>query len=78
MQVEPQTIAVDKAGFAALLPLSVRAIERLDAAAKCPRGFTIGGRRVWRVADLRRWAELGFPCRQEFERLAGAAARSAE
>lgn len=70
----PPPIAVDKRGVAQMFPLSSRAIERLDAAAKMPAGYRIGGRRVWRVDDLRRWAELGFPCRQEFERVVGAAA----
>jgi len=70
VNVEP--IAVDKRGVAAMVPLSPRSIERLDAAARMPAGFRLGGRRVWRVADIRRWASLGFPSRKDFEATATA------
>lgn len=49
--------------------ISLRSWRRLDSAHRCPAGFMVGGRKFWRMSDLRRWAELGFPERAEFERL---------
>jgi hypothetical protein len=46
---------------------SLRSWRRWDTAQKCPRGFTVGGRKVWRVSDLKQWAEWGFPDRATFE-----------
>lgn len=53
-----------------ILPdISLRAWRALDAAGKCPKAVTLGRRKLWRVADLERWAALGCPDRREFERL---------
>ena len=41
--------------------------RRMDSAGKVPRGFRVGGRKLWRLADLRRWADAGFPDRREFD-----------
>ena len=62
-------LAIDaKRIVAELFPdLSLRTWRRLDASTKCPRGFMCGGRKVWRISDLHRWAEWGFPERSEFE-----------
>lgn len=49
--------------------ISLRTWRVLDAGGKCPRGFFVGGRKLWRVADLHAWAAAGFPNRSEFERL---------
>lgn len=49
--------------------LSLRTWRRLDSSGKLPAGFMIGGRKLWRTADLRLWSETGFPDRQEFSRL---------
>jgi hypothetical protein len=48
---------------------SLRGWRQLDAAAKTPRGHFVAGtrRKVWLYDDLRRWANLGFPDRREFE-----------
>ncbi len=64
---EAQQLAVDVRGMAQLLPFSVRSLRRMDSAGKLPRGFKLGGRKLWRTADLRSWAELGFPDRKVFE-----------
>ena len=53
--------------------LSLRLLRELDREKQIPEGFFIGGhgRKLWRVADLVRWSEWGFPSRAEFkERLA--------
>ena len=42
-------------------------LRRMDAGGKLPRGFKIGGRKMWRTADLRLWVKWGFPERREFE-----------
>lgn len=64
-----EVIAVDARGVTRLLPFGVRTWRRLDAAAKCPRAFRVGQKKLWRVEDLRQWSRLGFPDRAEFERM---------
>jgi hypothetical protein len=64
-----QTIAVDAERIVTeVFPdFSLRSWRRWDAAGKTPRGFMVGGRKVWRIADLKQWAEWGFPARATFE-----------
>lgn len=64
---EPERLAVDVQQMAQMVPFSIRTLRRMDSAGKLPRGFKLGGRKLWRVSDLRLWAEWGFPGRQEFE-----------
>ena len=47
--------------------IGLRSWRRYDSSGKCPRGFKIGGRKLYRVADLKLWAEWGFPDRDTFE-----------
>ena len=49
--------------------VSLATWRRWDSSAKIPRGFRLGGRKLWRFDDLKRWAALGFPDRRAFERL---------
>ncbi len=60
-------LAVSIKDIAAIVPFSVRTLRRMDSSGKMPRGFKIGGRKVWRVDDLRLWTAWGFPSRTEFE-----------
>lgn len=46
---------------------SLRTWRRWDASGRCPRGFKVGGRKVWRMFDLSKWSEWGFPDRDTFE-----------
>lgn len=62
-----EPLAVDVKAIAQLLPQSIRTLRRMDAAGKMPRGFKLGGRKLWRMLDLRLWCEWGFPDRGEFE-----------
>ena len=62
-----EQLAVDARGMSKLVPFSVRTLRRMDAAGKLPRGFKLGARKLWRVSDLRLWAEWGFPERKAFE-----------
>lgn len=55
MHLEP--IAVDSRGVVRIFPeLTVRSIDRLVSAGKMPEAFRVGGKRLWRTADLRSWA----------------------
>lgn len=55
-----------------LMPsISVRTWRRMDSASRIPRGIKIGGRKVWRVADIKTWIEHGCPDRERFEFLSG-------
>ncbi|MCZ6653037.1 MAG: hypothetical protein O7D91_08415 [Planctomycetota bacterium] len=65
--LQPEQLAVDVRGIARLLPFAIRTLRRMDAAGKLPRGFKVGGRKLWRVSDLRLWTEWGFPDREGFE-----------
>jgi len=62
-------LATDAAGIvASIFPaFSLRTWRRMDSSGRCPRGFKVGGRKLWRLADLQQWATLGFPDRQEFD-----------
>lgn len=62
-----EPIALDAAGVSRLFPFGIRTWRRMDAAGKCPRGHKVGQKRLWLVADLKRWAEFGFPTRDDFE-----------
>ena len=64
-------IAVDVKGITKLFPVSVRSWRRLDSSGKIPRGFMLGGHKLWRIADLEQWAALGFPSREEYEHWVG-------
>jgi hypothetical protein len=48
--------------------LSLRTWRRMDSSGKCPRGFKLLARKLWRIEDLRQWANLGFPDRMQFEK----------
>jgi hypothetical protein len=47
--------------------ISPRSWARYDTTGKCPAGFRVAGRKLWRVADLQEWADMGFPSREAFE-----------
>ncbi len=64
---EPTQLAVDIKGIAQLVPFAIRTLRRMDASGKLPKGFKVGGRKLWRVSDLRLWCDWGFPARGEFE-----------
>ena len=54
-------------GAARLCGVGERTWRKLDACARVPRAVAVGRRRLWSVATLRRWTELGCPERSEFE-----------
>ncbi len=65
----PTKLAVDAKAAAGAVSVSLRTWRRWDSSGKCPAGFSIGGRRLWRLCDLELWASLGFPERRTFEAL---------
>ena len=65
--VQNEQLAVAVRQMAKMVPFAVRTLRRMDAAGKLPRGFKVGGRKLWRSSDLRLWAEWGFPERGQFE-----------
>lgn len=62
-------IAIDAERVVTVLfpDLSLRTWRRIDSSGKCPRAFSVGGRKLWRTSDLQSWAAWGFPNRAEFE-----------
>ena len=50
-----------------IISTSVRSWRRADSAGKVPRAIRFGGRKLWRLADLRAWVAQGCPDRREFE-----------
>jgi predicted DNA-binding transcriptional regulator AlpA len=57
-------LVVDAKRLATLLCCSVRSIRTWDAAGKLPPPLRLGGRVVWRVAEVRDWLEAGAPDRE--------------
>ena len=66
-RVEP--LAVDAESAAALFSSSLRTYRRWDASGRCPRGYSLGKKKIWLLSDLRAWASMGFPRRSDFERM---------
>lgn len=52
---------------AAICAISPATWFRLKAAGKTPAPVKLGGRVLYRLADLRLWVSLGCPPRKEFE-----------
>lgn len=65
--VEAIAVDADRIVSEVFPDFSVRSWRRWDSAGRCPRGFMVGGRKVWRTSDLTLWSEWGFPIRVEFE-----------
>ena len=64
---EPLAVVASRIVSEVFPDFSLRSWRRWDSAGKCPLGFKVGGRKVWRVSDLKQWAEWGFPDRADFE-----------
>ena len=62
-------LLVGRIEAARLCAVSPASWDRLTSAGKTPRPLKLGGRVVWRRADLEVWIGHGCPCRQEFEAL---------
>lgn len=62
-------LVVDARRLAKLLCCGLRTVRTWDAAGKLPAPIRIGGRVVWRVAEIRAWLEAGAPDRETWTAL---------
>ena len=63
-------IAVDARGVVGrVFPgcFALRSWRSMDSSGKCPAGFFLGARKVWRLSDLKLWAAWEFCDRTEFQ-----------
>ena len=58
-QIDPISLRAKQA--AEVVGVSGRTWAALQSAGKLPPSFKLGGCRLWRVSDLRLWAESNFP-----------------
>ncbi len=65
-------LVVDAKRLARLLTCGVRTVRTLDAGGKLPKPLRIGGRVVWRVAEIRDWLAAGAPDRDTWAALTAA------
>ena len=63
----PLPLVVDARRLARLLCAGIRTVRTWDAAGKLPAPIRIGGRVVWRVAEIRAWLAAGAPNRDVWE-----------
>lgn len=67
VELTAEPVAVGRTVAAKLHGLSPRTWSSLDARGLIPRGLRIGRRRLWLLAELRRWAAAGCPSREQWE-----------
>ena len=69
--------ALDMTSAAKFIGVSRRTLSRLVSSHRIPRPFALGGKHMFRTADLRHWIDLSAKRgealgRAEFERITGA------
>lgn len=64
-----EPVLIDARAAAAACGVARSTFLAWDASGMNPRPIRLGGRVLWSVDDLRRWAAAGCPGREEFERL---------
>jgi len=69
-------LVVDARRLAQLLCAGVRTVRTWDAAGKLPAPIRIGGRVVWRVAEIRAWLAAGAPDREAWAAMVAARRQS--
>jgi predicted DNA-binding transcriptional regulator AlpA len=65
-------LVVDARRLAKLLCAGIRTVRTWDAAGKLPAPIRIGGRVVWRVAEIRAWLGAGAPDRETWAAIVAA------
>ncbi|MFH5804678.1 helix-turn-helix transcriptional regulator [Alienimonas sp. DA493] len=60
-------LLVGRNDIPAVLNVSTKCWDRQCDAGATPAAVRIGGRKLWRVADLEDWVRLGCPDRRTFE-----------
>jgi predicted DNA-binding transcriptional regulator AlpA len=68
-------LAVDAKRLAVMLSCGVRTIRTHDAAGKLPAPVRVGGRVLWRVAEIRAWLAAGAPDRETWDRIRSASTK---
>lgn len=66
-KVEP--LLLGRVELAAALGVSTATLDRLDSAGKVPRAIKLGGRKLWRRAEVEAWLAANAPERAEWELL---------
>jgi hypothetical protein len=65
-----EPLLVEMRAIAHLFSISIATGWRWDSSGQLgPRGFKKGGKRLWRLSELREWVEIGMPPRKEWEAL---------
>jgi predicted DNA-binding transcriptional regulator AlpA len=67
----PEPLTVPAAVAGPLCGVSEATWWRLRSAGKCPRPLKVGGKTLWRTAELRAWVAAGMPDRKTWEVLQG-------
>ena len=64
---EEPPLVVDARRLAKFLCAGLRTVRTWDAAGKLPAPIHIGGKVVWRTAEIREWLAAGAPGRAEWQ-----------
>ena len=64
VQIEP--LAVRPAEAARLIGVSPRKFAQMRSAGLLPVGYKLGSCLIFRVSDLKKWADWGFPSLEKF------------
>jgi predicted DNA-binding transcriptional regulator AlpA len=59
----PDPLVADGRRLAAMLQFGLRTVRTLDSMGKLPPPIRIGGRVVWRIAEIEAWLDAGTPDR---------------
>ena len=62
-----QSLLVGRIEAALLCGVSTASWDRLTSSGRTPNSIRLGGRVLWRRADLASWIRLGCPDRQAFQ-----------
>lgn len=68
-----EPLLVEMRTIAQLLSISVATGWRWDSSGQLgPRGYKRGGKKLWRLSELREWVSAGMPHRREWEAMQAA------
>jgi predicted DNA-binding transcriptional regulator AlpA len=62
-----EALLVPASVAAGLCGVSTRSWWRADAAGRIPMAVKLGGRKLWRVAELRAWTQANCPPRDQWQ-----------
>ena len=78
MRKQPQftdqtSLAVDAAGFAKLINVSLRHLNALNSSGRVPRPIRFGRSVRWSISEIEAWLDAGAPSRDVWETMRSAA-----